>query len=98
MTGGGIWRLIERDFLAERWLHFVVAIRGRRFAFRRQAAERRLDTAGINRIQLFDVRDYLGDLRGEHLSFFVANFQVRQLRDFLDVGFGYRHKILFIHF
>jgi hypothetical protein len=36
-------------------------------------------------------------LRREHLSFRIANLQMRQLRYFLNIGFGYRHNGLFIY-
>ena len=87
VAGGRIGRLIERDSLAERRLHGVIARRIGLFTFGRQSACGRLDRAGVKRVELFDVGDDLRNLRRESAAFFGRDFEVRKLRDLFDVGF-----------
>ena len=70
----------------------IVASGIRRFAFRRQSTQRRLDVAGRDFFQLFDVGNDVGHLRRENLQLFRRDFHVRQLRNLFNVSFGDWHR------
>ncbi len=91
VTGGRIGRLVQRQALTQRWLHFINTRSFGALAFGRQATERRLDRAGVDRVELLDVGNDLSHLRGKDAALFVGDFQMRELRDLFDVRFGNRH-------
>jgi hypothetical protein len=84
--GGGEGRL-----LAQGALDFVGAYGGGALAFGSEAAAGGFDVRCVELVELFDVGDDLGDLCPEGFEFFFAKFEVRELRDFRNVSFGYRH-------
>ncbi len=90
-----IGRFFERELLAEGWKYYIIARAFGSFAFGRQPANRRLDLARIQLVELFDVGHDGSDLRRERAPFLVSNFEVRELGDFFDVGFGDRHDSVF---
>src|SRR6185503_13324322 len=91
MARGGIRRLVERDFLPQRRLDFVVSRDFGLLAFGRQSSQRRFDGAGINLVELLNVDDDVRDLRCESAPLVISNLQMRELGNLLNVGFGYGH-------
>jgi len=95
MARGGIRRLVERDFLPQRRLDFVVSRDFGLLAFGRQSSQRRFDGAGINLVELLNVGDDVRDLRCESAPLVISNLQKRELGNLLNVGFGYGHHSIF---
>src|SRR5260370_35374824 len=95
MTRGWIGRLIECEFLPQTQLHFVGPRSLGLLAFESQAAERRLDSAGVDLVELLDVSDDFGNLRRKHSTLFGSDFQVRELGDLLYVAFINWHNHIF---
>jgi hypothetical protein len=52
-------------------------------------------SAGINRVELFDVGDDFGNLRREQAAFVIGDFQMSELRNLFNVGFSDGHDFLF---
>src|SRR5438876_6788801 len=91
VTRSGIGRLVQRERLTKRRLHFINARGFGALAFGRQTAEGRLDRRGVNLVQLLDVGNDLSHLRRKDAALFVSDFQMRKLRDLFDVSFGNGH-------
>ena len=94
MTGGRVGRLIEGLLLTQAWTCRVLARAFGALAFGRQAACGRLDLARVKLVQLFYVGNDICDLRREGATFFGRYVQMREQRDFLDVGFVNRHNLI----
>lgn len=94
MAGGRVWRLIEGELLAQTLLGRVRARAFGAFAFGRQAACRGLDLARIKLAQLLYVGNDVCDLRRKGATFFGRDVQMREQRDFFDVGFVDRHDLV----
>lgn len=94
MAEGRIGRLIEGEFLSERGPHKIITRRICPLAFGCQAAGRWFDLAGIELIKLFDVGDDFSDLRRKGAPLLACDFEMRELRNFFDVGFCDWHNYL----
>lgn len=94
MAGGRVGRLIEGELLAQTLTGRVSARAFGAFAFGRQAACGRLDPARVKLAQLLYVGNDVCNLRRKGATFFGRDVQMREQRDFLDVGFVDRHDLV----
>ena len=92
VTGGGIWGFREGRFLAQGAEDYVVARGCGLLAFGGKAAEGGFDVRCVELVELFDVINDLGNLWSKGFQFFVGQIEMRELSDFRDVNFVYRHK------
>src|SRR6185503_7492497 len=87
-----IGRLRKRDLLAQRRRDLVIARRVGLFAFGSETAERRHDVRRVERVQLLDVSDDLGNLWSKDLELCFIQLEMRELGHFRDVFLFYRHS------